>query len=260
MPYLLPDDISRWPTSKILNVWLCIMTGRLPDEYKTAEPTDRARFFLKIQEQIDRRITQHPGDTQFDDAVRANDTAAIFAGGAPSIPMRHTYEQPAAPPLDVIAHAVDKARRSPCAKSRRGVVIFNTFNNQIVGVGNNHPPGPMACDGSEECRTDCRVRCVHAEAAALREAKLGTDGHRFDLLHVKVNNEGTLVSGGGPSCALCSKEILDSRIKGVWLFERGSLPGNTAFEVGTWRYYSAYDFHAVSCRSSGVHPFPKVAP
>lgn len=185
------------------------------------------------------------------------------------------------PPAEAIRRAELAAAKSPCAKSKRGVVTFTesatTFKRGIgtikivavIGEGWNGPPDPLVCDASVGCRRDCRKRCVHAEMRALRS---GTDWHRriyapIDLLHVKIGEDGKLVgSEGGPSCWQCSREILDSGIIArVWLYEYDPPDVREAWErwyrdepqrdVGpaSWCSYTAEEFHRITLLNTGVH-------
>jgi len=123
-------------------------------------------------------------------------------------------------------HMIEKARqvgeRSHCEKSKRGVVI-HTRVGRLVGCGKNGMPEPFLCDGTDECKSVCRYRCVHAEARALAAARMSKhadyhDVYELDLVHVKVV-DGEIVASGPPSCLPCAREILDANLHGVWLFE-----------------------------------------
>lgn len=155
------------------------------------------------------------------------------------------------PPTNVIDAAVRVAAFSPCAKSKRGAVVFyrpeqktepdrllvETWGS-IHASGFNGLPGRIQCDGSAECRRDCGKRCVHAEARAVRELggsarHLGEKISALDIVHVKIGAAGTLEAGGGPSCWQCSREILDAGLGGVWLFESFSpLCGSLGLDDG----------------------------
>ncbi len=135
--------------------------------------------------------------------------------------------------LEALELAVQAAAKSPCTKSKRGVVIWNEgYGNDSdrYAMGFNGPPPGFICDGSDECRNACSRLCVHAEPRALMKAPRGST----DLLHVKVVN-GVAVPSGPPSCELCSKAILDFGIRRVWLLQETGL-----------RLYSAEDFHVQS--------------
>lgn len=136
------------------------------------------------------------------------------------------------PPDDIVRAAVEHARRSPCAKSKRGAVVFIDETRRvvrgalrIVGTGHNGPPSGISCDGTELCRASCRYRCEHAESRALMwtmnklDAVLLVDLKACDLVHVKIGPDGELVAGGPPSCVPCAVRILDVGLGGVWLYE-----------------------------------------
>jgi deoxycytidylate deaminase len=153
---------------------------------------------------------------------------------------------PSQPPQEMIDKAVDAAKRSHCAKSKRGAVIYDPANARLLGRGWNGQPEPLTCSGSEACRASCAKLCVHAEARAIHSALLSThaDHHLLSetvLLHAKVV-DGQLVAGGGPSCWQCSREILDQDLRGVWLF----------LEPDHWKLYSAIDFHRETLKSNGM--------
>lgn len=129
------------------------------------------------------------------------------------------------PPRYIITFAEGIARRSPCAKSKRGVVLYHPSYPDPFGWGHNGQPKPLACTGTEACRASCRMICCHAEERAVRDV-LRRDrgrsglGTHLELVHVKVDSTGALVGGGPPSCVQCSRTILDvGWIARVWLYE-----------------------------------------
>ena len=140
------------------------------------------------------------------------------------------------PPASIISFAEDVARRSPCAKSKRGAVVFqgqnprNGANPTIYGHGFNGQPDPFRCTGTDRCRRLCGQLCEHAEGRAIRSASgcvFVTSGRAesgepdVDLVHVKIGEDGKLVAGGSPKCWQCSRAILDCGfIAGVWLYQR----------------------------------------
>lgn len=145
------------------------------------------------------------------------------------------------PPDHIVDLACKTAAQAVCQKSKRGVVVFETITRAMdpglardlvvtLGSGFNGPPPPIACDGSERCREDCPKLAVHAERraldAALRRSPPGGMS-ACDLVHVKVDDSGELVPGGTPSCAECSKHILDLGMRGVWLFEETDCPSSS---------------------------------
>ena len=186
--------------------------------------------------------------------------------------------RPTAPPESVVKAAIEVAKRSPCAKSKRGVVIYQSDADEpqyaITSAGFNGPPGLLHCDGSDACRRDCPKICMHAEERAMLQinrdewVRYGDGGYHMqhlDLVHVKVV-DGELVPGGGPSCWQCSRTIYDALIGGVWLFEEprctcGSVRPDLGHAVGCWlrpidesgdyqparwRRYSSEEFHRLT--------------
>jgi hypothetical protein len=128
-----------------------------------------------------------------------------------------------APPAPAIERAVEAARMSPCAKSKRGVAMVRrgAVDDYILNAHFNSPPPPMACAGTEACKKDCSKICMHAEQRSmlvrpqLYPHALPAD---LDLVHVKVGSS-ELVAGGPPSCWQCSRMILDQGYAGIWLYE-----------------------------------------
>jgi deoxycytidylate deaminase len=150
-----------------------------------------------------------------------------------------------APPDLIVALAVDTANRSPCAKSKRGVVIYEAGATvgAIYGNAFNGQPWPYECDGSDACKAACSRLCVHAEQRAimamLRPSEIELAMRRYispppelQLVHAKTV-DGKLVPSREPSCDQCSKLILEARISRVWLYEGD----------GYWSSYDAGSFH-----------------
>lgn len=172
-----------------------------------------------------------------------------------------------APPDYVIEAARLAAIQSPCAKSKRGVALFNPeqaereinapselvtaserlafrANFVLVSSGFNGPPARFACKESMVCRGSCRDICVHAEQRAIIAALGCDDVGDLELVHVKVV-DGAVVAGGGPSCLQCSKLVADVGIRGVWLFEASPVQGK-------WRFYRANAFHEATLANNGI--------
>lgn len=149
------------------------------------------------------------------------------------------------PPQYVIIAAHDEAMKSPCAKSKRGVILFDRMQHDfsaeldasknryrsswdfvIVGRGFNGQPGNFVCTGDlMKCTGACAKLCLHAEQRAINQALVhsgdrvnGCSMSDLELVHVKVEN-GFVVPGGGPSCWQCSRLVVEVGIRGVWLFE-----------------------------------------
>lgn len=136
-----------------------------------------------------------------------------------------------------IEAAIAVAQKSPCAKSKRGVVIFGP-DTEFVAEGFNGPPRGFACDGSDACHAACGKVCVHAEQRALVEAESLPE--LTDLVHVKVVN-GKAVPSGPPSCWQCSRAILGSDVQRVWLLHDDGL-----------RCYSPDEFHEQTLLHCGL--------
>lgn len=131
---------------------------------------------------------------------------------------------------------------SPCAKSKRGVVLF-CRSYGLLGVGSNHPPAGFRCDGSDECHASCNRVCVHAEMDALAQfcqelqdnllVRVDQRGPiRPEMLHVKVVDGGAVASGQ-PSCWQCSRHVINFGVTVFWLLHEDGL-----------RAYSPDEFHA----------------
>jgi deoxycytidylate deaminase len=185
------------------------------------------------------------------------------------------------PPPTMVDVAVAAANCSPCAKSRRGVVVFRTSGGGLIaGTGHNGPPiGAGSCSADHTCRANCARRCVHAEMRALREAdRRGWTTRGLDVLHVKTVDRG-LVTSAGPSCVPCANHILDAGIAGVWLYHsQCGCPGipaiaacplhyrtpdqalsaadhTTAAQTHYWQRYLAAEFYRLSLAANELPAF-----
>ena len=132
----------------------------------------------------------------------------------------------ASPPQAAIDAAIEAAKLSPCAKSKRGVSVYSTAQTlpfAIVGTGFNHPADGSSCDKGDACRALCREVCIHAETAAVLDAlnarSLPYTRPDLELVHVKLDEKKELVAGGPPSCWPCANLIRASGLWAVWLYE-----------------------------------------
>lgn len=151
-----------------------------------------------------------------------------------------------APPPEVIDLAVRAANTSPCAKSKRGVVLFFVNVNgglRFSSAGFNSPPGGLSCLRTEACAERCASYCVHAEQRALAAVRHGDPISRLEAVHVKTV-DGQLVAGGGPSCLPCANAVLDAEIAAFWLYEVGEPP--------RWRRYTAREFYDATVIRTGL--------
>jgi deoxycytidylate deaminase len=140
----------------------------------------------------------------------------------------------------LLPDAAKVAVRSPCAKSQRGAIVFDSDGlivgrGFIIGRGFNAQPKPFACDGSDACRSSCAKLCEHAEQAAIRDS--GRYAQGAHMLHVKVIR-GVAVPSGEPSCWQCSRAILAAGIQTMWLLHDDGVRGYTAadFHRLTWQH------------------------
>lgn len=165
------------------------------------------------------------------------------------------------PPDLIVTFAIHEAQKSPCSKSQRGAIVYDTRDLVVHGSGFNGPPEPFRCTGSDACREHCNKSCLHAEARAL-QGLARYQAHYSELVHAKTV-QGELVAGGGPSCWQCSRQILELQLHGVWLFQAqqvrdvdhaGMFPRVTARagEPGRWHFYTALEFHQATLRACGV--------
>ncbi len=169
-----------------------------------------------------------------------------------------------APPPYVIESARLVAMRSPCAKSKRGVVLFNReaadqvatkwheptltpqtypiiVNEVVVADGFNGQPDGFVCSDTYACRRDCSRLCMHAEQRALWSAGRLDDVVDLELVHVKVV-DGVVVSSGGPSCWQCSRLIVEVKPRGIWLLVTDEM----------WRFYTPAEFHQETLRNCSL--------
>jgi hypothetical protein len=172
------------------------------------------------------------------------------------------------PPEKVVELAVKAASQSPCAKSKRGAVIYGAGKHMFAAW--NRLPREFTCDASEACKTACARRCIHAEEGALMLAIGGAAPKPLRALHVKIVPTGramdlhlgtsTLVgprgsithlpfaadafkpvASGPPSCAECAKLMLATGLEGVWLLDDSG-----------WRFWSMLDFYTETMRTLGL--------
>ncbi len=145
------------------------------------------------------------------------------------------------PPAEVVAAAVAAGRLALCAKSQRGVAIFQ-LGGAVSARGFNAPPPGWACSRDQACAADCSKLCIHAEAMAITEAlKIGEPVRGAEMLHVKLR-DGELVTGGGPSCWQCSKQMVAVGIAGMWLYEN----------PGLWKRYEIKEFHRLTLAACSI--------
>lgn len=144
--------------------------------------------------------------------------------------------------------AYSEALKSTCIKSQRGVIIFNRREG-ILSRGYNGPPNGFLCNEAF-CVNMCSQRAVHAEQMALLrynpQATLPESKNPFeveaDLLHVRMKNGRVEDLDASPTCLECSKLIVLSGIKRVWLY----------LGYGRLKVWDAADFHAETLHHHGL--------
>ncbi len=75
----------------------------------------------------------------------------------------------------------------------------------------------------------------------------------YDLLHVELAAGGGIVSCNGPTCAQCSKHIVEVGFVGrVWLYVKR--PVFDPIGKGWWIAYPVDEFHRLSLLANGATP------
>lgn len=156
-----------------------------------------------------------------------------------------------APPQRFVELAITEAACRParlsCAKSNRGVVIFDSApigcNAYVLAVAGNGPPPPFRCAGDDACQAACNRVAIHAEERAIMRTRCDPRG--AELVHVKAV-DGELVASGPPSCWQCSRMIVEAQLSRVWLYG-----------VEGWSSWSAGEFHRATLRHCGLPTGPE---
>lgn len=91
-------------------------------------------------------------------------------------------------------------------------------------------------------------RRMHAEQRAIIRAVGCDDVGDLELVHVKVV-DGKVVAGKGPSCLQCSRLVVETGLRGVWLFERDE---DDRGDRERWVYYTAVAFHEATLACEGI--------
>lgn len=113
--------------------------------------------------------------------------------------------------------AAEQACLATCRQARCGAII--TQGDLIIGRGFNHPPGHL--EGQRMCGAERGLGkpgydstcCVHAEWAAIMDARRATDFVATTLWFTRVDAEGSLLLSGPPFCTVCSRLALDCGIE-----------------------------------------------
>ncbi len=145
-----------------------------------------------------------------------------------------------------IDEMIKEGSRGPCAKSKRVSAIISCSLETYDGISSypyiiatNTPPGKFVCLNNEACKANCNKVCVHAEENVILKAfqyrTIEVAGGA--CLHLKIV-DGKPVPSGKPSCVYCSRKILQSGLKYMFLFH----------ETG-WCRYTAEEFHEHTLRN-----------
>lgn len=180
-------------------------------------------------------------------------------------------------PSDVVVRAARMAAaRSPCQKSKRGAVLFNPITGIVSTPAWNSRPDdkcdtrcqPLRGNGLKpivlhQTPSRCSMMCVHAESRAVRFALehatrsqfVGDGDFTFDvrdmeLLHVKIDDKGELVTSGGPSCWQCARELADVGVLGVWLYEETATSRDP--REGAWNFYMMKEFYDLTMKDNDL--------
>lgn len=157
----------------------------------------------------------------------------------------------------VIQAAVAAGKQSPCAKSKRGAVVFHPQTGHVFGEGFNGQPADGVCTNDAFCREACAKLCVHAEDRAIQRATRAIVSRvrwcDLDILHVKVV-DGKLVESREPSCWQCSRKVRDVGLGGFWLYREGESGDTPGRPPPRWQRYTAAEFHRITLVNSGLVP------
>lgn len=116
----------------------------------------------------------------------------------------------------IIDVAIDEARRSPCAKSKRGAVVFK--DGQILGRDHNHPNIPHTCV-PDVCMNYCSFYTTHAERGACQDGIFrGNNLDGASILHMKIKN-GLVKPVEKAECLDCSSYLMKLRSSGIYIVE-----------------------------------------
>lgn len=103
--------------------------------------------------------------------------------------------------------ALEEAKKSPCARDKRGVVIVK--DDLEIGKGFNAPPSGFICE-LRYCQPTCKDYAVHAEMMAIADAVRRGNGQNLigaKMYHARVEN-GILQDSRMPRCYQCSKHLV----------------------------------------------------
>lgn len=140
--------------------------------------------------------------------------------------------------LNIINEMVEIGSKGSCCKSKRVSAII-TKENYVIAI--NEPPIGFICKNNETCKKVCNQICVHAEENAIIKAfQKGLDIKNASCLHLKIKNNEPVFSGP-PSCIYCSRKLLQSGVKFMYLFHEDG-----------WKKYTTEEFHRETLKTLGI--------
>lgn len=233
---------------------------------RTVTASKRGEFAIAVPYMIHRSNGERPGQEPRVYDVRAPHPVVV-AGGIKTAPVvaflakafgeRHANEVQAsdlAKPIGVVTaqdhHHLVAAHTVKFYGTSTGHGVEQPLDT-VTGQGLHH--GVVAASLMDSATEWNDI--IHAESRALGVARMTAycDKHLLSnthMLHVKIV-DGDVVPGGGPSCWQCSREVLDTDLGGVWLYEHDN---RVAGAPGLWRFYRAREFHLATLRACGIEP------
>lgn len=138
--------------------------------------------------------------------------------------------------LKYLSLAAIEAAHSNCKKTKRGAVIVS--DPFLISSGYNYSVDPQSCCLRKDIQRGMRselCNAIHAEQKAIDDALLqNQDIKGARLYHVEVKDK-VMVYSGPPSCPICSKAILDHKLRDVVLWQKQG-----------YVIYPALEFHRLS--------------
>lgn len=115
----------------------------------------------------------------------------------------------------LMAIAADEARKSTCKKSQRGAVIVK--DSVVIGKGYNEPQDEKYCNPCirEGIKNNSQIElcsAVHAEWMAILDVDDRKLLENATIYHIKLKY-GKIAPSSEPSCTVCSRIILKSKMK-----------------------------------------------
>lgn len=140
---------------------------------------------------------------------------------------------------DLLDKMIFYGSKGPCAKSKRVSAIITNYNEYVISV--NTPPVGFNCQNNDACKKVCNQVCVHAEENAILTAfNANLEVKNSTCLHLKIK-DGNPTFSGRPSCIYCSRKLLQSEVKYMYLFHENG-----------WKRYTSEEFHRETLKTLGI--------